>query len=498
MFAPLPEGTLPRFPFGVKPKYLRATCPLYLLQTLYDHVGDAPYRVWQVLVGLRDENAVAHPTRAYVALTLGFSEATVARGLRTLASVGLVTYLGRRGMDVPERRRVVHRAVHCWHVEGEIRAGRDKETGRLKFCKLPREVVLLVNRLPLRTARTWGGVRPGAGRPRKPIIVEAAQTPAQEVEEAETRVVAGSKIKCGGDQNNPWLFSSPRRGEDPNTATDSSVGGGSLFASAPPASTGLDGVRSVGAKSGMGRGGGRSVLGMMQQRGDLSVPGGLWAYLERELGVPRRPTPTMVPMIVTPEPPRLDPKAPDEELARTLAAAYRTAVEHEFPGTRCFTLAKGDIKRSKWYPVLVQGARALLDHDIAPLSWASWSCGAWVDYQRENGDERPSPPPLQWVFGAKRLGEYRWQYRAGADGLGGRIVYPVALREMIRRYSMMRQAVLAVIAEDGYIDDARVARAVETTYDRSLHDTLLQRARHDAQAVQAQLNDGAKKGRWVW
>jgi hypothetical protein len=109
-----------------------------------------------------------------------------------------------------------------------------------------------------------------------------------------------------------------------------------------------------------------------------------------------------------------------------LAAAYRSAVLSIY-GARDFTMTRGDIEKSRYFPMLVEAAAFLIEHEIPPSSWAEW----WVSKVHEQG--RPKPP-LAVVFAPGLLKKrHGWfSHEAGSRGYSVKIARPY-MEQMHRR-----------------------------------------------------------------
>jgi hypothetical protein len=127
------------------------------------------------------------------------------------------------------------------------------------------------------------------------------------------------------------------------------------------------------------------------------------------------------------------------------------------------------------------------EQEISPANWALWSSREWAKRSAPG-----STPPLQWTFSVTRLVNQRPFFDEQAEELGGRIVFTAAMRELMGRYQRMAAAIRSCRTPDE-------ARAVATAaFPEGLHQRLVERARSEAKAEQAQLWDRARKGEWIW
>jgi hypothetical protein len=180
-------------------------------------------------------------------------------------------------------------------------------------------------------------------------------------------------------------------------------------------------------------------------------------------GVPPVPW-NLVPLAQTPHPPLLVAEMSDEERAHALASAYRGATEKHFKRNTSWAFRKGALSQSKFYKTLVDGAARLLELEIAPAAWASWSCDVWKAYHGKS-----EPPPVSWVFGSKRIMEDRgWFEREHGSYSGGRDVVGPKRKWLMQTYMRMRLAIQDAEAWDNpqpfvdrYFPGTAYAKAVD-------------------------------------
>jgi len=200
-------------------------------------------------------------------------------------------------------------------------------------------------------------------------------------------------------------------------------------------------------------------------------------------GMPPFPGTTVVPPAHIPPPPKLDPAAGPSVLVATLMRAYRQAIRHHH-GKECHTLQRGDLRGRPQYAPLLAGARALVEHDIPPLTWAVWSLAIWHGYL---GLERWPKP--EWVFSEKRIGRMHGWYREDHPA-GGRLAGPVAAHvELAGRWQEMRNLVGCGLS----VEAARNAVLPGDLYER-----LVEKARRQTEALQIRLRGEVAAGAYVW
>ncbi len=199
-----------------------------------------------------------------------------------------------------------------------------------------------------------------------------------------------------------------------------------------------------------------------------------------------------------PPPPKLDPNETPQRHAYLLSAWYTGAMEAKF-GVRCWTFARGPITKNRNYRALVLAAVEFIKQETSPAAWCAWCADVWDQYAKEKakpGAKKPkSPfPPVAWVFSPKRIEERRgWFHKEMTDYAGGRVVYTPAGRELLEKQAAMRMAFRAmgpVAAEDAAVVVAEIFPEG--------FDSLLARAKREAEAVKAQYQHDVETGRWLW
>lgn len=204
-------------------------------------------------------------------------------------------------------------------------------------------------------------------------------------------------------------------------------------------------------------------------------------------GIPAYPGASLIGLAVVPNPPVLEVEMSDLERAHKLADAYRGAIQARF-GQVAWALKRGPLQGSKFYKNLVESAQTLLDHEIAPAAWAAWSCDVWKQY----GDKK-KPPPVPWVFSAKRIHERRGWFAAEEETyMGGRVVYGPKQTALATQYLRMRAA----------IDSAGAHQHPEPVVARyfpdGAYEAALAAARAEVKAKQTELQRAKDSGTFLW
>lgn len=207
------------------------------------------------------------------------------------------------------------------------------------------------------------------------------------------------------------------------------------------------------------------------------------------MGVPSYPGPTVMPPAVVPRPPKLPEDLSDLDVAQWLAKSYRGAVEARY-GERCYVLARrGELAKSRFMKVLVDGGRTLSDYDIAPAAWAAFSVEVWKRHESSK-----KPPPINWMFAPNRIEERReWFEEEEGAYNGGRVVYGEAAQDLMRRYVQMLGTLTWAKKTE-----VEVKKVVERFFPDGLYDRLLAVAREQARDDQRLLDEAVVRGEWVW
>lgn len=134
-----------------------------------------------------------------------------------------------------------------------------------------------------------------------------------------------------------------------------------------------------------------------------------------------------------PSPPTLDLDLPRVARVEALAKSYRGAVESRYKEP-CFALTKGDIRVSRYFPLLAEAAVLLDELGIAPAAWAAWSVDVWKDRIQGNG-KRHRPPPLEFVFSKAHISKRGgWFAREVSAYGGGKVVQGPRYQELVRLF----------------------------------------------------------------
>ena len=435
-------------------------------------LGHGAFLLWLKLLHCRDREGWTHVT--YPTLVefhvlnregnwVGFERQTlkqIEKAFQRLKRAGVVRNV-RWFKTCAAAKPVMQRVVHgCWSV------GR-----RLGWTPtFPGEVWRGIKSLPTR-----GGARPGAGRPHtkpgpeQPRISRSCRTRS----EFKTGDI-GTPNSNGGDNKIDPIIGVHRSNSFPSEKNGGETPRSEILSTTPF----LDTMSNEGPAS-------PQPSTTEPSNGDGSDGRGS----PPPRSVPTYPSSDLIMPAMTPGPPQLDPNAIEVEWADRLAQAYRGAAE-ALTGKRCWVFTRGDITRSKHYARLVAAARALIEHEIPPAAWASFSFDVWRDYTRS---DKKKPPPVTWVFAEGRIHKNRGWFRSdgAGSGMGGRAIFGETHRALLAQYAQMRWELRVTADED-------VSGVVERFFPGDTYERMVEASLREAEDIQTSLRHRATSGQYLW
>jgi len=413
--------------------------------TLQRKLGRAAWEVWQRRLQGRDDHTLENWYRVETLLDwpsrMPLSWNSYRRAVTRLTDAGLTVNLGWHDRLLPpeEDRKAPreYQPTHVVLVYGTGTTVRDRTRVPAKTAKW------------LLTASAHGGSRPGAGRPRK--MAEKIKV--------RSNSKASSGSCCSG-----LSFGKARSSSAPALSNSSIV---------------HDGTE---CRFG-------TMIGNDPRHGGF----GCLDEANRSRAVPSFPGQDIVPEPMVPPPPRLPDDADDATLATILVAAYRDAVKNRYHRP-CWAFFRGDLAKSKHYPLLVTAGRKLRDEGIPPIAWAAWAADTWKAYGKDaKPKRRKMPPPAQWVYSAKLLAEHLdWFWSESGTYLGKRGAMGPVQRELGARWMAMHAAILTTSPAGG------VAEIVARFFPDDTYDRLVEEAREESAIIQERLRQDIRRGKWVW
>lgn len=240
----------------------------------------------------------------------------------------------------------------------------------------------------------------------------------------------------------------------------------------------------------------------------------LWSEVLTRFGelLPPYPGVEAVPVARLPEPPRLAKDWTRPFAAVRVVLGYRCAVGHEYGSCRAFSEVDPKHPRtvlgSKHYPVIEGSIDTMVEYQVSPVSWTSFSIFVWRKYvvggagaawdsipSQRRAPARSMPPPPGWVFSAKRLRERTdWFAWHEERFVGGRLILTKAHKSLIAAYGAMRTDLVQVKV----LDEAAVRAVVHHRMPKKWRTAMIAEATEKAEFHQARLNRAAKNGEWIW
>lgn len=462
---------------------------------LRQKLGDAAWWTLQALWRLRDVRGETHVTNRGLATgAAGFAPLAfrvVRKACARLKSAGLLFCLGRQPRDVKRGRatvslRVIVRRVLGAPAEGDLGA---------------KEMVFVPGRTTtwLESASSWGGVRSGSGGYRHGARRSQQEGPVcqqegpisglGEVSKRGRRSISGkyplgvpanllaslgdAALRVEDDEGAVLGFGSiPDGASSDASVVERNGASGGLSGPTPPEGTPEPSAGPLGASLREG-GGSRPKAPVMPTSPLPGTPPAPWVLI----GVAK-----------TPNPPILDPDMREREMVLALVSAYRSAATNRFGKLPKFAFGRGDVTKSRHYPMLAAAARFMLGHELAPAAWCAWSCDIWRTYNTES-----KPPPVAWVYGEKRLAERRgWFEREEGGYLGGRVVCGPRQNALLRRYMTMRHA---VDAEEAWYAPGGV---FDRFFPGDTYERAVEAAKAEVVASTAKLREQVDGGAFLW
>ena len=408
---------------------------------LQKKLGRAAFLVWQLFLSRRDFYGYSALTRRKIKTLIQFpcgnQKKALERALRRLAISGLV---------VAEK----YKRPHTWKLKNGMTRTRALMVRQVHGdCDSGGEfIVPIAVSANILVMVTKGGARKGAGRPKKGI------QKGPNVEFKEGTHSASIASSCKG---------SSLPSEEKNTGV-------------PPVALPVGGEPfGKGLPFRIGR----------ERAPELEVPRTFLEFDGLSL-LHDYPSYDLLNPAVVPSPPKLNPDDPDGSWALSLIRAYRGALQSRFKLTST-AFRKGSVTSSKYLKPLVEAAKMLQQHDIAPASWAAFSCDVWKKYGKG------PKPSLQWVFAAKRIeANHDWFKSELSSYTGRRVVFGDAAREVMNRYQRLQMRLRGATTEK------EALAMVEQELPADSYKRLIEAARKEADAERTRLRVAVGRGEWLW
>ena len=174
--------------------------------------------------------------------------------------------------------------------------------------------------------------------------------------------------------------------------------------------------------------------------------------IERGL-IPTNPRNIGVCAIRVPPPARIDKAKSVLDKVNLLLSCYRGAVRSR-TGKKSGVFLRGGVQNSRYWKALCAAVQALEEHDIPPAAWAAWSVDVW--FRKED----KKPPPLTWVWGAKRITSRRGWFRSDSgDFSTTRLLWTAKAKMAVQIWDAFSRVLWTEFTDD---DSARTADIVDS------------------------------------
>lgn len=494
--------------------------PAKLLQR---KLGKATFRLWAVMLGIRNRSCETHPTIRGLARMTQHSEHSVERSLARLRAFKLVMDWGFLYRQVPctckvdyyHEHKIYGRTVYGWLVA-------PADINGDYTVLVPRATLALV-----KEAAGQGGARPGAGRPkgcvdfnprksRKRAGCETVSAPSLNSNRGTYRyqVLSSSEEPSGSSSESRISLSdkptnttlttkevvgtparphlelvvnsiatkpSPPSEESPVATTiqpseqAAPAAPDEPHTPAPPMAAVADGV----------------VVDLFALTGgkvaaqSISFGGGYTGPTQRYTSEDMRVASELANQIQVfrvPAPPKMNLEASEDAQLCLLGAAYRAAFAKVFRWD-FWTYRKAQPAKER--AALLEGAQALAAEKITPTAWALFSMSQWKSMGKKEA------PSVRWVWKAERIHKHaRWCHESVGTLNGAKpVTGQTASRTLIRRLGELRRSL-----GWGKPTDAVVSSVLPALERRAL---LAQQA-HQYDLAQAETDRRIRSGEWVW
>lgn len=182
------------------------------------------------------------------------------------------------------------------------------------------------------------------------------------------------------------------------------------------------------------------------------------------------------------------------ELQQTLqlVRSYYACKAHHFRGPTPRGVSVKDAQ--PLVGTLAPAVQWLAQSKTQPIVWCSWVMRSWSLYGPPT--RRKRSPPIRYVYSKKTIARreefFSWD---GNQVFGSRLVFTSAHRELIRRFTRLRQE----IHQLKVLDEAGVQRALVATHlTPAEYKRAVREANNEAAFKQAQIDEMVRKGSYLW
>jgi hypothetical protein len=404
------------------------------------------------------------------------SERQVRRALARLKLLGLIEDVGWKHLAVSHGRSLQGgltgdvREVYVRMVRGNVAV--DPEGGGGLVAELPARVQKRVSE-----ARTRGGARKGAGRPRRPVL--AQERPPSGDELAVFKAV-GTPTTLNVRNTHEIVEKKSNRSTEGREETEEreereeiALLPSEVEHAAAPRTCLEDRVEDLLAS-------GKEDEGSTLAGGAQPVAVSVEAFGK----LPPFPGTAVLKPPTIPAPPKLSMDMEVPDMVNLMLDAYCMVMQRELPSE--FNPHAGRKVKPPDRKVLENAAGELLQSGLSPLRWCEFSFEAWT----KGAAKQSVRPPLRWVYAPLRLETMGDWAKTDFDRRGERVVFTRSMTKLIQTWMRMMEAVT--------LGKVAVADAEQQFFPNGQYQRLVAKAASEARREQAEIDRKLGQGEYVW
>jgi len=208
--------------------------------------------------------------------------------------------------------------------------------------------------------------------------------------------------------------------------------------------------------------------------------------------LPPFPGPDVIKPVVVPGPAKISPGCSDLEAVKMLVGAYQDSVESRWPGQRCWSFRRGEITKSKHWPLLLAAATRMRDLEIAPGAWCLFSADVWREHS--TAANAPPPPPT-FVFAKSRMENRLDWFDDECDRYrGGHAMFAPAHLALAQRWKDLWRD----LHKESPQDRPRLLVILERHFPGDSWERGLRQARDETEALRRTVTELVKRGVSSW
>lgn len=195
-----------------------------------------------------------------------------------------------------------------------------------------------------------------------------------------------------------------------------------------------------------------------------------------------------------PAAPKLQQNATAKENAAMLRDAYSSAAHVLLRRAGIKTARRPVLHVLKTHRMMASAAHAMLDSDVAPIAWVTWSFARWNKQRKEDG-RPPEAPPARWVFNPVRIKSQHGFFKQEIPSqMSGR---HVLFTPLLQRLRWDHGAMINHLRK--YPDlTPELARRVAAAYFPDGFEEALNATMTEHKQIQETMTEEARGGAYVW